>query len=188
MDIVVWLQSLGLARYEAAFRDNEIDRVLRLSGAGMDKSLFATRYSPFATHYLPPQLFPRPIVYAQRTNQEQKNADRPQNTIPAQIVRMPCRIGFLVDHPDHQYQAADPAQDEQSIGCQNFHMLIRQWFPFEVNTDGQKNNQTSKQNRRPPARRPKSSSTGRLRQGLSVSRRPSSALPGPAPVAPFAAS
>jgi hypothetical protein len=29
MDIVVWLRSLGLERYEAAFRDNEIDeRVL----------------------------------------------------------------------------------------------------------------------------------------------------------------
>jgi hypothetical protein len=25
MDIVVWLRSLGLGRYEAAFRDNEID-------------------------------------------------------------------------------------------------------------------------------------------------------------------
>jgi SAM domain (Sterile alpha motif) len=29
MDVVVWLRSLGLQRYEAAFRDNEIDeRVL----------------------------------------------------------------------------------------------------------------------------------------------------------------
>jgi hypothetical protein len=29
MDVVVWLRSLGLDRYEAAFRDNEIDeRVL----------------------------------------------------------------------------------------------------------------------------------------------------------------
>jgi hypothetical protein len=25
MDIVVWLRSLGLGRYEAAFRENEID-------------------------------------------------------------------------------------------------------------------------------------------------------------------
>jgi hypothetical protein len=25
MDIVVWLRSLGLGQYEAAFRDNEID-------------------------------------------------------------------------------------------------------------------------------------------------------------------
>ena len=25
MDVVVWLRSLGLGKYEAAFRDNEID-------------------------------------------------------------------------------------------------------------------------------------------------------------------
>jgi len=28
MDIVVWLRSLGLGRYEAAFRDNEIDETV----------------------------------------------------------------------------------------------------------------------------------------------------------------
>src|SRR5262249_11175026 len=28
MDVVVWLRSLGLGRYEAAFRDNEIETVL----------------------------------------------------------------------------------------------------------------------------------------------------------------
>ena len=28
MDIVVWLRSLGLRRYEAAFRDNEIDETV----------------------------------------------------------------------------------------------------------------------------------------------------------------
>jgi hypothetical protein len=28
MDIVVWLRSLGLGRYEAAFRDNEIDETI----------------------------------------------------------------------------------------------------------------------------------------------------------------
>ena len=28
MDVVVWLRSLGLGRYEAAFRDNEIDETV----------------------------------------------------------------------------------------------------------------------------------------------------------------
>jgi hypothetical protein len=28
MDIVVWLRSLGLGRYEAAFRENEIDETV----------------------------------------------------------------------------------------------------------------------------------------------------------------
>ena len=28
MDIVVWLRSLGLAKYEAAFRENEIDETV----------------------------------------------------------------------------------------------------------------------------------------------------------------
>ena len=28
MDIVVWLRSLGLGKYEAAFRDNEIDETV----------------------------------------------------------------------------------------------------------------------------------------------------------------
>jgi hypothetical protein len=29
MDIVVWLGSLGLGKYEAAFRENEIDETVR---------------------------------------------------------------------------------------------------------------------------------------------------------------
>jgi hypothetical protein len=28
MDVVVWLRSLGLAKYEAAFRENEIDETV----------------------------------------------------------------------------------------------------------------------------------------------------------------
>ena len=28
MDVVVWLRSLGLGRYEAAFRENEIDETV----------------------------------------------------------------------------------------------------------------------------------------------------------------
>ena len=28
MDVVVWLRSLGLRKYEAAFRDNEIDETV----------------------------------------------------------------------------------------------------------------------------------------------------------------
>ena len=30
MDVVVWLRSLGLERYEAAFRENEIDETVLL--------------------------------------------------------------------------------------------------------------------------------------------------------------
>jgi hypothetical protein len=28
MDVVVWLRSLGLGKYEAAFRENEIDKTI----------------------------------------------------------------------------------------------------------------------------------------------------------------
>ena len=28
MDVVVWLRSLGLGKYEAAFRENEIDEIV----------------------------------------------------------------------------------------------------------------------------------------------------------------
>ena len=31
MDVVVWLRSLGLERYEGAFRENEIDEAVLLS-------------------------------------------------------------------------------------------------------------------------------------------------------------
>ena len=31
MDIVVWLRSLGLGKYEAAFRENEIDETVLAS-------------------------------------------------------------------------------------------------------------------------------------------------------------
>jgi hypothetical protein len=31
MDIVVWLRSLGLGKYEAAFRENEIDETILAS-------------------------------------------------------------------------------------------------------------------------------------------------------------
>ena len=36
MDVVVWLRSLGLGRYEAAFRENEIDETVlpELDGRG----------------------------------------------------------------------------------------------------------------------------------------------------------
>ena len=30
MDVVVWLRSLGLGQYEAAFRENEIDETVRI--------------------------------------------------------------------------------------------------------------------------------------------------------------
>ena len=32
MDVVVWLRSLGLGKYEAAFRENEIDGSRRICG------------------------------------------------------------------------------------------------------------------------------------------------------------
>ena len=32
MDVVVWLRSLGLGKYEAAFRENDIDETVLLVG------------------------------------------------------------------------------------------------------------------------------------------------------------
>ena len=44
MDIVVWLRSLGLGKYEAAFRENEIDEtVLPSLTAGDLKELGVTQ-------------------------------------------------------------------------------------------------------------------------------------------------
>jgi len=34
MDIVVWLRSLGLGKYEAAFRENDIDKELGVTAVG----------------------------------------------------------------------------------------------------------------------------------------------------------
>ena len=44
MDIVVWLRSLGLGKYEAAFRDNEIDETV-LPSLTEEHSSLASRHS-----------------------------------------------------------------------------------------------------------------------------------------------
>ena len=47
MDVAVWLRSLGLERYEAAFRDNEIDeRVLPSLTLEDLKELASVRRTP----------------------------------------------------------------------------------------------------------------------------------------------
>ena len=38
MDVVVWLRSLGLGKYEAAFRENEITEKVLRSGGGNARS------------------------------------------------------------------------------------------------------------------------------------------------------
>ena len=50
MDIVVWLRSLGLGKYEAVFRENEIDEtVLPNLTAGDLKELGVTAVEPHRT-------------------------------------------------------------------------------------------------------------------------------------------
>jgi hypothetical protein len=72
MDIVVWLRNLGLGRYEAAFRDNEIDETvlpsltaedlkdLGVSVVGhrrklLDEQMRAPRLHPLMQRLLPPR-------------------------------------------------------------------------------------------------------------------------------------
>ena len=61
MDIVVWLRSLGLGKYEAVFRENEIDETvlpnltnecLRRAGVGFPH-FFPARFSRRSTGPLP---------------------------------------------------------------------------------------------------------------------------------------
>jgi hypothetical protein len=44
MDIVVWLRSLGLGKYEAAFRENEIDETIFHRRKLLDASCSTHRY------------------------------------------------------------------------------------------------------------------------------------------------
>ena len=47
MDVVVWLRSLGLGKYEAAFRENEIDETVLPSLTAEDlKELGVSRCGP----------------------------------------------------------------------------------------------------------------------------------------------
>ena len=50
MDIVVWLRSLGLAKYEALFRQNDIDEAVLLTLTAEDlKELGVTSFGHCAT-------------------------------------------------------------------------------------------------------------------------------------------
>ena len=51
MDIVVWLRSLGLGKYEAAFRDNEIDQIVLPSAFGLNY-----RYTPLGCALAPARI------------------------------------------------------------------------------------------------------------------------------------
>ena len=78
MDVVVWLRSLGLGKYEAAFRENEIDEtVLPGLTAGDLKELALPRWGtaascsmlsllcgPLRTARRPPLTQPRPVRLA----------------------------------------------------------------------------------------------------------------------------
>ena len=43
MDVVVWLRSLGLGKYEAAFRENEIDETVLPNLTAEDLSVHAQK-------------------------------------------------------------------------------------------------------------------------------------------------
>ena len=48
MDVVVWLRSLGLGKYEAAFRENEIDETVlpNLTAEDLKELGVAVRWTP----------------------------------------------------------------------------------------------------------------------------------------------
>jgi hypothetical protein len=50
MDVVVWLQSLGLGRYEAAFRENEISERILPSLTAQPECSILTRMEPVSTY------------------------------------------------------------------------------------------------------------------------------------------
>ena len=58
MDIVVWLRSLGLGKYEAAFRENEIDETVlpNLTAEDLKRSLASQRWATAASCSMPSPL------------------------------------------------------------------------------------------------------------------------------------
>ena len=50
MDVVVWLRSLGLGKYEAAFRENEIDETVLPSLTAEDLKDLGVRHSGTAAN------------------------------------------------------------------------------------------------------------------------------------------
>ena len=76
MDVVVWLRSLGLGKYEAAFRENEIDETVlpslthetlasRQLGIASSSSMPLPLCDPIrASRRLPLTLRPRPVPQA----------------------------------------------------------------------------------------------------------------------------
>ena len=46
MDVVVWLRSLGLGKYEALFRENDIDETVLPTKAHFERALACTKQSP----------------------------------------------------------------------------------------------------------------------------------------------
>ena len=87
MDIVVWLRSLGLGQYEAAFRENDIDETV-LSG------LTHENLKELGVTSLGHRLKLLDAVAALRTDAEVKGAfGRPSNRAqcPKRLSRRPCR-------------------------------------------------------------------------------------------------
>jgi hypothetical protein len=74
MDVVVWLRSLGLGQYEAAFRQNEIDETVLPSLTAEDLEFLRVsivgHVEPFVTHD-----WPTPLKYRK---QPSRRADAPE--------------------------------------------------------------------------------------------------------------
>ena len=80
MDVVVWLRSLGLGQYEAAFRDNEIDETVLPSLTAEDLKDFGVGHSGIAANCS--TLLPRCVLI-------QRQAHRPPSA--RRVPRAPLR-------------------------------------------------------------------------------------------------
>jgi hypothetical protein len=61
MDVGSWLRSLGLERYEAAFRENEVDASVLSSLTAEDLKDLGVTWSGTAARYLTPSRLIRPM-------------------------------------------------------------------------------------------------------------------------------
>ena len=83
MDIVVWLRSLGLGKYEAAFRENEIDEtVLPESDGGGPQGAWRHALLGTAASSSMPSLLCAPIRAARRPPLTHRPRPVPQAHLP----------------------------------------------------------------------------------------------------------
>jgi hypothetical protein len=64
MDVVVWLRSLGLGKYEAAFRENEIEESVDLKVGFHEPELFARSRARTARSLTLAQRLVQPLNFA----------------------------------------------------------------------------------------------------------------------------